>query len=236
MRLDIVSRTVGLLFISVWLVTMTATPFLACLFLAGIFAAVVVRTSLALVIVAVLAPTMPIGLSHLVFQPMISTSHIGDAGDATNAVIAWLRVSGLAVWSIAWLGTIRIEDGASLAKASLLGQYVFLPFLVASTFTSVARTRWIAIREVNALLRPGLLSKRRRVHFLDIPALALQLILISLVSSRELSLSCAGRGLGIKRKLPVAAPLPSASGVVLILALGLATWYGARDGFFRISP
>jgi hypothetical protein len=211
------------------------TAVLGLLFLAGLLSALLLRVSRSVLLAAMIVPLLPILASHIVIEPILS-GHALTLAPLAQATTAWFRVSGLAIWSVLWLSSISIDEGAKLSQLLIIGQYAFVPLLVGSTFTAVARERWIAIREIQSLSRKGSLRRRRRTRFGDIPSLGLQLILASLISTQELSLSCGGRGIGLKRRMPVGIPRLSPSGIFVVALLCFGTWYASFIDYAKLLP
>jgi hypothetical protein len=235
MHMDVISRTISLAIISLWLLRAQTPSVVGILFLGGMSLALVFRVSRSVLLAAVFVPLLPILVSHFFIEPTLSGQPI-TLSPLALATTAWFRVSGLAIWSILWLSSIRIEEGARLCQLLFFGQYAFVPILVAGTFISVARERWIAIREFQSLFRSGLLRRRRRTRFVNIPSFGLQLMLASLISTQELSLSSGGRGIGLRRKMAVGFPRLSVSGGIVVALLCFGSWYAGHLGYATLLP
>ena len=184
--------------------------------------ALAVRLPAPLFLSCLTIPLLPILMSHLVLEPVLSGRPVGLSTGA-HAALVWVRVAGMALLSVSWIKSLDFARAASLCRLVGGGQFLFLPFLVATTFVGVTRERWAAIRELQSLRLTGLLRKRTRIALGELPNVGLQLTMASLFSVGELALSCGGRGIGGRRALAVSLKRPSVGGVLLVLALLVIT-------------
>lgn len=219
---DVLMRTGAAAIVFSWFLLGTGFEALGLAFLATAVAAVAVRVRPFLVLTCLVFPLLPILVSHLLIEPVLSGGAL-ESSTVLQAMTAWIRVGGMALLSVTWLVSLEVRGGAQLCRLTGAGQYLLLPFLIAGTFISVTRDRWLAIRELQALRGHGRLRRRARIHFSKIPSDGLQLTMASLVSSGELALACNGRGIGARRSLAVARPVPSAAGMAVVIALAGAT-------------
>ena len=226
---DVVSRTLAACIVFCWLL-MTASPWLlATAFSMTLLAALVVRLRFSLFLLCLVVPLLPILVSHLVLEPMLSGQFVGRPIEM-HAGMAWLRVGGMALLSVAWIRSLDLRRAAELCRLVGGGQYVLLPLMVAATFVGVTRERWVAIRELQALRQAGRLRERTRVALRELPNVGLQLTMASLFSAGELALACSGRGIGARRAIAVSLERPSIAGILLVLTLLAGTVIAFRAG------
>jgi energy-coupling factor transporter transmembrane protein EcfT len=219
---DVLTRTGAAAIVFGWFLLGAGLEVLGLAFLVTIVFAIIVRVRPLLLATCLVFPLLPIMASHLLIEPLLSGAPIEPA-TMQQALRAWIRVGGMALLSVTWLVSLDLRAAAQLCRLTGAGQYLLLPFLIAGTFVSVTRDRWLAIRELQALRGRGRLRGRARLRFRQVPGTGLQLTMASLVSSGELALACNGRGIGARRGLAVARPVPSGVGVMVVLTLVAVT-------------
>jgi len=219
---DVLTGTAGAAIVFGWFLLGTGLKALGPAFLVTIVFAILVRVRPLLLATCLVFPLLPIMASHLLIEPLLAGTPL-EAATMQQALRAWIRVGGMALLSVTWLVSLNVRGAAQLCRMTGAGQYLLLPFLIAGTFVSVTRDRWLAIRELQALRGRGLLRRRARIRFRQIPDTGLQLTMASLISSGELALACNGRGIGARRDLAVPRPVPSFLGIMVVLMLVAVT-------------
>jgi len=228
-RFDVVTRTLTACVVFSWFAIAHGLPLLLIAFFVSLLAAIFARLRLLLVAFALLVPLLPILISHFAIEPYFSGTAITDV-TKERALESWVRVGGMTLLSITWISTLSLPEAAQLCRVLVIGQYLLVPLQTATTFISVTRDRWLAIRELQALRKRGRLSKRTKVTLGQLPGVGLQLTLASLISSSEVALACQGRGIGSRRYIAVRFPRLTPLGVSILASLGLATVFIVRSG------
>lgn len=226
---DVLMQTGSGAIVFCWFLLGAGLQVLGVAFLVAIVSAIIVRVRPLLLATCLVFPLLPIMASHLLIEPLLSGASI-ELATIQQALTAWIRVGGMALLSVTWLVSLDVRGAAQLCRLTGAGQYMLLPVLIAGTFLSVTRDRWLAIRELQALRSRGPLRRRARIRFRQIPGTGLQLTMASLISSGELALACNGRGIGARRRLAVARPVPSGVGVMVVLTLLAATGFLIMTG------
>ncbi len=218
LHLDVLTRTAIFCVLFTWLLISRDAELVGIGFIAALVIALLGRVKWYLLLFSLLVPVVPILVSYFGIEPGFSGNAITDE-TRLRAAEAWARVGGMALLSITWIQVLGIRGAAQLSRALVLGQYLLLPLLTATTFIGVSHGRWTAIRELQALRAEGKLRKRTQVAISKLPAIGLQLTLASLTSAGELALACDGRGIGARRYLAVKYPRPSLLGLAALVLM-----------------
>jgi hypothetical protein len=228
-RHDVVSNTVSVWILSIWLLRATSLPFLVLTAAVAITFSSATRIKKSLFGVAVLVPIFPILVSHLGIEPLFAEGSV-SIRQFVLAIEAWLRLASLALLSVSWLTTLSFTSAAALCRLVLVGQPLLVPLVAIVTLLQSISSRWTLIREAQALQRCGVLRRRTRLPISRLPFVGMQLTLASLVTVPELALSCEGRGVGGRRILAVRIPPVTWVGGILTLTLLAATplWFVLR--------
>lgn len=222
MTIDILSKTTLLVAVTGGLSRTSDLRLLSGALLLGILLALFSRCNKSVMLIAVVAPVIPIMVSHFGLEPLLGQFLI-DRAVAMRALAAWLRIASMTTLSLAWFSTMTLREGAQLASSVGGGQFVLVPFIVAGSYLRSTLERWVAIREVRSLSGRGPLRKRKNIPLFETPSVGMQLTLVSLLGASELALACSGRGIGHRRALAIASPKPFFFLILIFLVISIPT-------------
>lgn len=160
--------------------------------------AIVMRTPLGLVAVAVFAPAPGVAISHFVIEPFASGYSV-DANVAVVAAIAYLRLASLATLSVTFLMSLKLADIVAVSRVTRTGSWLLMAWLLVNSSITAARSEYESARVQLAFRKSGSVKQRSSMSFADISRIGIAMCLMLLVRATDIASMARGRGVQLSR-------------------------------------
>jgi hypothetical protein len=171
---------------------------LALILVLGLVVALIVRSSAGAITLALFAPLPAVLVSHLLIEPGLGGYSV-DTQVLSRALMAYLRLSCLAVLSVGFLLSLSLRDLVQLSRSLRLGSWLVVGWSLVTNSIENARYQFSAARIEWAFRRSGDARKRHRLTAAALVTAGIFMTVDMIARASTVAAVSRGRGVDLRR-------------------------------------